>query len=65
MIQTAFDLFHQQGVNATSVDEILEKSQTGKKSILSLLSKINPGLVHAVVQYFFGLIKTQQLAYEI
>lgn len=66
MIQTAFDLFHQQGVNATSVDEILEKSQTGKSQFYHYF-KNKSGLVHAVVQYFFGLIKTQQLPmkYEI
>ncbi len=30
IIQSAFDLFHNQGVNATSIDEILESSGTGK-----------------------------------
>lgn len=60
MIQVAFDLFHQQGVNATSVDEILEKSGTGK-SQFSHYFKNKEGLVHACLQSFLSLLQSGQV----
>ncbi|MCA9399346.1 MAG: TetR/AcrR family transcriptional regulator [Candidatus Omnitrophica bacterium] len=45
MLRTAFDLFHQKGVNATSVDEVLEKSGTGKSQFYYYF-KSKEGLVH-------------------
>lgn len=59
MVQVAFDLFHQQGVSATSVDEILEKSGTGK-SQFSHYFKNKEGLVHACLQSFLGLLQSGQ-----
>lgn len=60
MIQVAFDLFHQKGVNATSVDEILEKSGTGK-SQFSHYFKNKEGLVHACLQSFLSLLQSGQV----
>jgi len=60
MIQTALDLFHQQGVNATSVDEILEKSGTGKSQFYHYF-KSKEGLVHAVLEFFYEALKTDRL----
>jgi len=60
MMMTAFDLFHQQGVTATSVDEILEKSGTGKSQFYYYF-KSKEGLVHAVLQCFFERMKNDQL----
>ncbi len=66
MIQAAFDLFHQQGVNATSVDEILAKSGTGKSQFYHYF-KSKEDLVHAVVESFGEMLKAQKLPlkYEI
>jgi AcrR family transcriptional regulator len=59
MIQTAFDLFHQQGVNATSVDEILARSGTGKSQFYHYF-KNKEGIVHAVLQHFYERLKSNQ-----
>lgn len=59
MMQVAFDLFHQKGVNATSVDEILEKSGTGK-SQFSHYFKNKEGLVHACLQSFLSLLQSDK-----
>jgi TetR/AcrR family transcriptional regulator, transcriptional repressor for nem operon len=50
MISAALDLFHLYGVNGTSIDQVLEKSSTGK-SQFSHYFKSKDGLVHAVIQY--------------
>lgn len=60
MIQAAFDLFHQQGVNATSVDEILEKSGTGKSQFYHYFNN-KEGIVHAVLQHMYETLKNDQL----
>ena len=49
MIQAAQELFHRQGIHATSVDQILRKSGTGK-SQFSHYFKTKDGLVHDVLQ---------------
>ena len=49
MIDSALELFHQQGVNATSIDQILEKSETGK-SQFSHYFKNKEGVVRAVIE---------------
>jgi len=66
MIRAAFDLFHKQGVNATSVDEVLEKSGTGKSQFYYYF-KSKEGLVHAVLQNFFERLKNGEIpiSYEI
>ncbi len=60
MVQTAFDLFYKQGVNATSVDEILEKSETGKSQFYYYF-KSKEGIVQAVLAYFYDLLKNNKL----
>ncbi len=57
MIQTALDLFHRQGVNGTSIDQVLEKSGTGKGQF-SHYFKTKDGLVHAVLQYLHEVIRS-------
>ena len=56
MISAAIDLFHQQGVNATSIDQILEKSGTGK-SQFSHYFKNKEGLVHSCLVYLDEAIR--------
>jgi TetR/AcrR family transcriptional repressor of nem operon len=56
MIDAAIDLFHQQGVNATSVDQVLARSGTGK-SQFSHYFKNKEGLVHAALQHLHELIR--------
>lgn len=60
MIETAFDLLHRQGIHATTVDEVLEKSGTGKSQFYYYF-KSKEGLVHAVLQYFYELLKNNRL----
>lgn len=56
MIQAAQELFHRQGIHATSVDQILEKSGTGK-SQFAYYFKTKDGLVHAVLQHLHDWIR--------
>jgi len=60
IIQTALELFHQQGVNATSVDEILEKSGKGKSQFYYYF-KTKDDLIHAVVQNFYENLRSKKL----
>lgn len=55
MINAALDLFHQQGVNATSVDQVLARSGTGKSQFTHYF-KTKEGLIHAVLQYLHEVI---------
>jgi AcrR family transcriptional regulator len=57
MIDAALDLFHQKGVNATSVDQVLARSATGK-SQFSHYFKTKDGLVHAVLQHLHEVIRS-------
>ncbi|RYE39069.1 MAG: TetR family transcriptional regulator, partial [Sphingobacteriales bacterium] len=66
MVYAAIDLFHRQGVNATSIDQILESSGTGK-SQFSHYFKNKEGLVHAALTHLHALISSgeAQTGYEI
>ena len=57
IIQAAADLFHKQGVGATSPDEIIEVSGTGKGQFYHYF-KSKEGLVHEVLQFYVTAIKT-------
>src|SRR5260370_38654444 len=63
---TAADLFHKQGVRATSPDEIIEASGTGKGQFYHYF-KSKDGLVHEVLQGHLEAIQTGSapLSYEI
>lgn len=56
MIQAAQDLFHRQGIHATSVDQILDRSGTGK-SQFAYYFKTKDGLVHAVLQHLHDWLR--------
>jgi len=66
ILKTAADLFHQQGVRATSPDQIIEKSGTGKGQFYHYF-KNKEGLVHEVLQSHLDAIRngTAQLNHEI
>jgi AcrR family transcriptional regulator len=66
IIRTAADLFHKQGARATSPDEIIEASRTGKGQFYHYF-KSKEGLVHEVLQTYLNEIKagTSQVNYEI
>ena len=66
IITAAADLFHKQGVRATSPDEIIEKSGTGKGQFYHYF-KNKEGLVHEVLQSYLDAIRdgTAPLNYEI
>jgi len=66
MIKVASDLFHKQGVRATSPDEIIEASRTGKGQFYHYF-KSKEGLVHAVLESHLEAIKTGSgpIKYEI
>jgi AcrR family transcriptional regulator len=66
IIQVAADLFHKQGVAATSPDKIIEASGTGKGQFYHYF-KNKEGLVHEVLQHHLEVIKTggSPIHYEI
>jgi AcrR family transcriptional regulator len=66
ILRTAADLFHQQGVRATSPDQIIDKSGTGKGQFYHYF-KNKEGLVHEVLQNHLDAIRdgTAPLSYEI
>ena len=66
IIRAAADLFHKQGVRATSPDEVIEASGTGKGQFYHYF-KSKEGLVHEVLQNHLMAIKTgtAPLNYEI
>jgi TetR/AcrR family transcriptional regulator, transcriptional repressor for nem operon len=66
IIEVATDLFHKQGVRATSPDEIIEASGTGKGQFYHYF-KSKEGLVHEVLQAHLQAIKsgTAPVKYEI
>lgn len=66
MIQTAADLFHKQGVRATSPDEVIEASGTGKGQFYHYF-KNKEGLVHEVLQAHLESIRgaTAPVRYEV
>ena len=66
IIRTAADLFHQQGARATSPDEIIEASRTGKGQFYHYF-KSKEGLIHEVLQNYLNEIKdgTAPVNYEI
>src|SRR6516165_3312092 len=66
IITAAADLFHKQGVRATSPDQIIEKSGTGKGQFYHYF-KNKEGLVHEVLQSHLDAIRdgTAPLSYEI
>ena len=57
IIQVAADLFHKQGVGATSPDEIIEPSGTGKGQFYHYF-KSKEGLVQEVLQFYVSAIKS-------
>ncbi|WP_374029361.1 TetR/AcrR family transcriptional regulator [Bdellovibrio bacteriovorus] len=57
MINSALELFHLQGVDATSIDQVLERSGTGKSQFTHYF-KNKEGLVHAVIQFLHDVIKS-------
>src|SRR6516165_12521543 len=66
IIRTAIDLFHQKGARATSPDEIIEASRTGKGQFYYYFGS-KEGLVHEVLQTYLEEIKTNssRVNYEI
>lgn len=60
LLAAAFDLFHAKGVPATSVDEILAASDTGKSQLYHYFGS-KDGLVHAVVEEFDRMLRDGEL----
>ena len=57
IIRTAADLFHERGARATSPDEIIQASRTGKGQFYHYF-KSKEGLIHEVLQTYLNEIKT-------
>ncbi|GJL85984.1 MAG: TetR family transcriptional regulator [Micavibrio sp.] len=53
----AFDLFHEKGIQATSVDDILKHSGTGKSQFYHYF-KSKEGIVHSLLQQMHQRLKT-------
>lgn len=66
IIRTAADLFHKQGARATSPDQIIEASRTGKGQFYHYF-RSKEGLIHEVLQTYLEEIKsgTARVNYEI
>jgi AcrR family transcriptional regulator len=66
IIAAAADLFHKQGVHATSPDDVIEASNTGKGQFYHYF-KNKEGLVHEVLQTHLAAIRTGSapLKYEV
>jgi TetR/AcrR family transcriptional regulator, transcriptional repressor for nem operon len=66
IIRAAADLFHKQGVGASSPDQVIEASRTGKGQFYHYF-KSKEGLVHEVLQTYLDDIAkgTAPLSYEI
>lgn len=66
IIRTAADLFHKQGARATSPDQIIEASRTGKGQFYHYF-RSKGGLIHEVLQTYLEEIKsgTARVNYEI
>src|SRR5215467_1518319 len=66
IIQVAADLFHKQGVRATSPDEVIEASGTGKGQFYHYF-KNKEGLVHEVLQAHLESIRaaTAPIKYDV
>jgi TetR/AcrR family transcriptional regulator, transcriptional repressor for nem operon len=66
MVKVASDLFHKQGFRATSPDDIIEASRTGKGQFYHYF-KSKEGLVHAVLESHLEAIKagSGRIKYEI
>lgn len=56
MIEAALNLFHEQGVNATSIDQVLARSETGKGQF-SHYFKTKDGLIRAVIEFLDNIIR--------
>ncbi|MFN8095338.1 MAG: TetR family transcriptional regulator [Vicinamibacteria bacterium] len=61
MIEAALDLFHRYGVHGTSVDQVLERSGTGKGQFSHYFGT-KTGLVHAVLEFLVEVIRSGQAA---
>ena len=66
ILRAAADLFHRQGARATSPDEIIETSRTGKGQFYHYF-KSKEGLIHEVLQAYLEEIRTHtsRVRYEI
>jgi AcrR family transcriptional regulator len=60
IIKVACDLFHAQGVHATGLEEILQKSGTGKGQFYHFFTS-KDDLVHEALQSIFARLKSGQL----
>src|SRR5258708_19860506 len=57
IVRAAADLFHRQGVHATSPDQVIAASKTGKGQFYHYF-KSKEGLVHEVLQHHLHAIAT-------
>ena len=57
MVKAASELFHKQGVRATSPDDIIDASRTGKGQFYHYF-KSKEGIVHSVLESHLEAIKT-------
>jgi len=61
MVLTALQLFHERGIHATTVDQVLEASNTGKSQFYHYF-KNKEGLIHAVLTVFYDRLKAGKIS---
>lgn len=66
IVRAAADLFHRQGIRATSPDQVIEASSTGKGQFYHYFGN-KEGLIHEVLLYHLEAIRsgTAPVAYEV
>ncbi len=57
IVETARELFHKQGVRATSIDQILETSSTGKSQFYHYFSS-KDDIVHEVLRFYMRIVES-------
>lgn len=59
ILECAFELFHERGIHATSVDDILKKSGAGKSQFYHYF-KNKQDIIHELLQFAYQMIKGGQ-----
>lgn len=63
ILECAFELFHERGIHATSVDDILKKSGAGKSQFYHYF-KNKQDIIHELLQFVYQVIKDGQTHFK-
>ncbi len=63
ILECAFELFHERGIHATSVDDILKKSGAGKSQFYHYF-KNKQDIIHQLLQFAYQVIKNGEMHFK-